>query len=127
MAINIEKFFEVKSDQDVNSFLVVINESGRIKISKSLRDRLKVENISIYISKDYRELLLVTEGGTLKVKADGTVLARNQVEKFSRRRVCFPMKYRMEWQEEEQVWLGKLLPPEKISESCTKEKLREII
>lgn len=40
MAINIEKFFEVKSDQDVNSFLVVINESGRIKISKSLRDRL---------------------------------------------------------------------------------------
>lgn len=111
MKIDRSKFIEIKSDKKVNRQTVTINENGAIQISKAIRDELKGNALSLQIRKDYKQILLDPAGRELVIRTNGTIAAKNLVETIDRRKILFPMTYKMQWEPSEKVWIGDLQPP----------------
>lgn len=111
MKIDRSKFIEIKSDKKVNRQTVTINENGAIQISKAIRDELKENALSLQIRKDYKQILLEPTGRELVIRTNGTIAAKNLVETIDRRKILFPMTYKMQWEPSEKVWIGDLQPP----------------
>ena len=100
MKINFSDFFEIKADPRKSPETVTIYETGRIKVSKAILDKLSQKTVSMQMSKDFKTVLLIPEGDTLSVKKDGSFYAKHAVMQIDRRKVLFPIVYSLEWDEE---------------------------
>lgn len=111
--MDMDKYIMIRSDRHMKELTIKIEENGNIKISKNIRDTLS-KNVSIYVSKNYGELLLDPNGDELLIKSNGVITAKYSIENFDRKKVEFPMKYKMRWYENEKLWKGKLMASEDI-------------
>lgn len=129
MKIDHSKFFEIRSDKRRKQQVVTIRENGDIHISKIIREKLDEKSASIYISKNYKTLILDPAGSELKVKSNGLITAKNDIDQFDRKKVIFPLIFQMKWDEADGAWIGELQMVENIISRRTKksEALETII
>lgn len=132
MSIDYSNYFEIHSDKRGEISIITIYESGRIKVSKAIIDRLTNSKVSLYLSKDYKEILLDQCGDKVKLKKDGSISAKNLIENnIDKKKVVFPMVYDILWDEKDDIWRGILRvptnPTKKTIKKKSKSELRDLI
>lgn len=111
--MDLSRFIEVKSDRRFKELTIEIAENGNIKISKNIRESLG-KRVSIFISKDYKNIVLDPAGEELLIKSSGIITAKHSVDSFNRKKAVFPLKYKMTWNGSDKMWKGDLLPAEDL-------------
>ena len=69
-------------------------------------EKLDEKSASIYVSKNYKTLILDPAGSELKVKSNGLITAKNDIDQFDRKKVIFPIIFQMKWAETDGAWIG---------------------
>ena len=84
-------------------------ERGELKLNKVLRRELPDQKIRILMSRDYRNLVL-EPGGKDAHQFTKAGIAKNVqiVELLRKAKLTFPVVYRMSWNENTQVWEGRI-------------------
>lgn len=108
--LNWNDFFVLKPD-DLRSreMRLTITDKGEIRFNSQLHKQLPNKKIQIIFSKDYRILLLNPDGEDAHIftKA-GTTKNRELIDAFLKLKLKFPVSYAVKWDEEYNMWKGKL-------------------
>lgn len=115
----------LKSDAQMKACTMSIYESGKITLSKIFRESLSDERVSLSLYDDYKYIQLDPMGEEFKIRKDGSIAAKQEIARLDRRKICFPMVYRMEYDREHEDWIGTLQPPDKLSRTSKVAKHKE--
>ena len=88
---------------------MTITEKGELRLNSKLHKNIPDKNIELIFSNDYRTILLNPDGENAHVftKA-GTTKNHDLTEAFCKMKIKFPVTYHVNWNEEYQMWKGRL-------------------
>lgn len=88
---------------------ISVFEMGELRMNAALTNAIKNKKIEIFLSKDYRSIILNPDGPNAhEFTKAGTVKNREIVTLLKKLRIPFPIVYLVTWNEELSAWEGKL-------------------
>lgn len=117
--------YKLIPDRRRSVYTVTFHESGRIKFSDGLYKALNCKEVDVFLEKDFKCIHIVPEGESVHIRADGSFSAKAFIrERFTDKKLTFPIVYEVSWNEKELFWTGtlNLLDKVRMEKKAVKDK-----
>lgn len=118
MAIDVSQFEEIIPSPKPSQLAINITTSGFVNLNEKLRNKMQLSEVGLSVNKDGTQIILNPQtNNPFKVLKSGSIKATECTRRLASKGVILPARYEAEWDEDAQIWIGKLIKSKKFLKS----------